>query len=239
MPVSGDTLDLVDVKVTGYDPFVEGEGGAYGEVNAQILTDVGVTEESYFWNDFVEYDYDGEGNDRTWYGWYADGEEVAISRGDCVFAPGEGFMVICESYDFDYSLQSAGQVLTTADKPTELRLYQKLVSNPTPVTVDLTQCYIDGYDPFVEGEGGAYGEVNVQKLSDVGVTVESYFWNDFIEYDYDGEGNDRTWYGWYADGEEAPIKVGDCTIDAGEGLMVICESYDYDYTFVWPKVDVK
>ena len=215
--------------MTGYDPYdvKEDAGGAWGEVNIQTLTDVGVTEESYFWNDFI----DGED---VWYGWYADGEEEPAKRGDLIFAPGEGFMLKCESYEYPYALQSAGQVLTAADQPTELRLHEKLVSNPTPVTVDLTACSVDGYDDYdpVGDAGGAWGEVNVQKLSDVGVTEESYFWNDFI----DGE---DVWYGWYADGEETPIKAGVCTIVPGEGLMVKCESYDYDYTFVWPKVDVK
>ena len=243
MPVSGETLDLVDIKVTGYDPFdiKEESGGAYGEVNIQTITDVGVTEASYVWNDFIEIDYDGEGNNRTWYGWFADGEEEAAKRGELIFAPGEGFLLICESYDFPFALQSAGQVLTVADQEVDLQLHEKLVSNPTPVTVDLTACYVGGYDPFViETEaGGAYGEVNVQKITDVGVTEESYVWNDFIEIDYDGEGNNRTWYGWYADGEEEPISKGTSTVAAGEGLLVICESFDYDYTFVWPKVDVK
>ena len=241
--MSGDTLDLVDIKVTGYDPYdvQEDAGGAWGEVNIQTITDVGFTDDSYYWNDFIELDWDGEGNDRTWYGWYAEGEEEAAKRGDLTFAPGEGFLLICESYDFPFALQSAGQVLTTADQEVELQLHEKLVSNPTPVTVDLTACRVGGYDPYdvKEDMGGAWGEVNAQKITDVGFTDESYYWNDFIELDYDGEGNDRTWYGWYAEGEEEPIQKGVSEVAAGEGLLVICESYDSPFTFVWPKVDVK
>ena len=247
MPVSGETLDLVDIKVTGYTPFnpdLEEPNGAYGEVNLQTLTDRGVTDANYFWYDFTEYNWDDEGHDRVWYGWYADGEESAAQRGDFTFTPGEGFLVICESYDFPFALQSSGQVLTVADQPVDLRLHNKVINNPTPVTVYLQQCRVEGYpkfNPDSEDPTGAYGEVNAQKLSDLGFTDASYFWYDFIEYDYDGDGNDRTWYGWYYEGEEEqePITPTMCPIEAGEGLLVICETFDFDYTFVWPKVDVK
>ena len=105
--------------------------------------------------------------------------------------------------------------------------------------MDLADVKVAGYDPYDidQDEGGAFGEVNAQVLTDRGVTTESYFWNDFVEtLDDDSK---KTWYGWYADGEEDPISETTCPIAAGEGLMIKCESYDYDYTFVWPKVDIK
>lgn len=235
--MSGETLDLVDIVGKGYDPFDEStdEGGAYGEINIQTLTEWGVTDANYFWNDFIERDYDGEGNDRRWYGWYDGADEVA-KRGDLVFAPGEGFLLKCDGDG--YSIQSAGQVLTAGDLPTELRNLEKLVANPTPVTIDLKNCYVSGYDPFdpETDEGGAYGEVNAQTLTEWGVTEGNYFWNDFIERDYDGEGNDRTWYGWY-DGSDEPIVAGEYPIAAGEGLLIKCDGDGFN--FVWPKVDIK
>ena len=154
---------------------------------------------------------------------------MPLKAGDVPLAPGEGILTKCE--DDGYGLQSAGQVLTDKDMPTVLRLRSKMVANVTPVDVDLTDCYVTGYDPFEDGDGGAYGEVVVQILDDRGKNTADYYWYDYSE---DGE----TYFGWYVDGDtEQPLEKGVEILGPGQGVLTKCE--DDGYSFVWPKVDVK
>ena len=236
MPVTGTTVDVVDIKGTGYDPYdpVEDMGGAHGEINIQLTDDLGYTqEENYFWYDFSYVDEDS-GETVVIKGWL-NGDDEPVERGTCTIVPGEGFMMKTEVEGF--SLQSAGEVLTDADQPVELRENLKLIANPTPVTVDLADCYVTGYDPYdpVEDMGGAHGEVNAQKTDDLGYTQEeNYFWYDFSYVDEDS-GETVVVYGWL-DGDDESIVRGDCTVDAGLGLLTKCEADGFN--FVWPKVEI-
>ena len=179
VPVSGETIDLTDLKGTGYDPYdmEEDMGGCLGYINLQITDEYGrTTEHDYFWNDF-QYEEDEE--IITVKGWL-DGDDEPVAKGACTVAPGEGFLLKCDGDGF--GLQSSGEVLTDADQPVLLRNISKRIANPTPITVDLKDCYVTGYDDYdIEHEkGGAGGEVNAQMTDEYGRTTEhDYFWNDF------------------------------------------------------------
>ena len=224
-------MDLSEIKVSGYDPFdpVTEDGGTYGEVYVQVLNDAGKDIATYYFFDFRE---EGE----TYLGWYKDGEyDQPLAKGDVVLASGEGILTKCSEFEFPYQLQSAGQVLTDKDMPTLLRLNARMVSNVTPVNVDLKDCYVNGYDEFdpVTEDGGTYGEVYVQILNDAGKDTATYYFFDFQE---DGE----TYFGWYKDGEyDQPLVKDEVVIGPGQGILTKCSEFEYDYCFVWPKVDVK
>ena len=175
VPVDGaTTIDLQDLKVTGYNP----EDGSDGDVSAMTLDNAGRTLETYFWTDVV----DGED---VYYGWYdGDGELVD----GVAFAPGEALYV--DAPDTSFALQSAGQV-PTSDIAVQLRFGAKHAVNPTPVTISIQDIWISGY----VAEDGSDGDVSAMTLDNAGRTLETYFWTD-VE---DGE---DVYYGWYdGDGE--------------------------------------
>ena len=75
--------------------------------------------------------------------------------------------------------------------------------------VDLTELEVKGY---MEEEGYCDALVNIQTLNEYGQTVGSYYWMD------SGDGPTGEFYGWYPEGEDAPISKGTVEFQAGEGL---------------------
>lgn len=61
MPVTGSTVDLADLTVTGYD------GSTSSDVEVQTLDEYGATDKSYIWMDVT---FKGT----KYYGWFLDGE---------------------------------------------------------------------------------------------------------------------------------------------------------------------
>ena len=92
--VSGSTIDLTDIKVTGYDA----ESGTEGDVNVQILDAYGKAGMTYFY-----YDVPGELT-----GWI-DGNDEEVEVGAVVVGPGEGLWV--RSPNTSYSLVIPGVTL--------------------------------------------------------------------------------------------------------------------------------
>ena len=220
VPVSGATIDLLDITVTGY----EDNGGAYGEVEAQTLDGTGASDISYFWFDMD----DGENVYKGWYTADEFGALTAVVRGERVLAPGEGLWTL-SGYD-GLKLQSAGSVPTAADISTLLGTDGEgtVTANPTPVNIDLVDCYVTGY----EDNGGAYGEVEAQTLDGTGASDISYFW-------FDMDDGENVYYGWYtADefGALLAVERGDQVLTPGQGLWTL--SGYAGLTFVWPKVDL-
>ena len=201
VPVTGATFDLTDLTVTGYDT----DQGTDSEMYIQTLDEYGRTVATYSWVDDAD----------TIKGWFnEDGDEVAV--GDVTFQAGEGLWTSC---DFDgFGLQSAGAV-PTSDVAVILQEYGLSIANPTPVTVDLTDCVITGYDT----DQGTDSEMYIQTLDEYGRTVATYSWVDDAD----------SICGWFnEDGDE--IAVGDVTVAPGAGLWTSC---DFDgFNFVWPKV---
>lgn len=203
IPVSGKTFDLTDLTVTGYDA----EEGTDSEMYVQTLDEAGRTVATYFWVDDAD-------SIKCWFN--EEGEAVQV--GEVVFQAGEGLWTACD-YD-GFGLQSAGQV-PQEDVAVNLQEFGLSIANPTPVSVDLTDCIVTGYD----AEEGTDSEMYVQTLDEAGRTVATYFWVDV-------EGV----IGWYnEEGEE--VAKGDVVVQPGVGLWTAC---DYDgFSFVWPKVDIK
>jgi hypothetical protein len=130
------------------------------------------------------------------------------------------------SDDKTYKLQSSGTVETTADVLTPLNGSGLTIANPTPVNVDLVNCYVAGY------EGEAYGPVQVQTLTEAGGTERIFIW-----YEY-GEGEDYV-CGWYEQDEEGnytELSANDVELTPGEGLWSVSDSTEYK--FAWPKVEL-
>ena len=88
VPVSGNTIDLVDIKVAGY------EGETWGDVQIQTLTGSGGTDKTYVW-------YDGNDGETDWYGWYDADAYLPLERGAITVNPGAGLWTVStEKFSF-------------------------------------------------------------------------------------------------------------------------------------------
>ena len=201
-PVSAQKVDLIDMKGVGYD----GEAG--GEIQIQTLNEYGQTQATYFWYDIPSEDI---------LGWF-DLSEEPLNRGDVEIQAGEGLWVYCAADGL--GLQSSGEV-PQSKVIVELQESGLSVANPTPVTVDLIDCCVSGY------EEGAGGEVQVQTLNEYGQTQATYFWYDIPDEDI---------LGWF-DLSEEPLNRGDVTMAPGAGLWTYCSADGFNFEF--PGVDVK
>ena len=163
---------------------------------------------TYFWYDIVD------GSD-VLYGWF-DGNDEPVEDGVVTFATGEGLWVNAPSGD--YNLQSAGKVPTTGIAVT-LRSGNKVAVNNTPVTIDLNDVSVSGYNT----EDGCEGDVNLQILDATGMGGMTYFW-------YDIEDGSDVLFGWY-DGNDEPVEDNTVLVGAGEGLWVNAPSTAYSIVF--------
>ena len=104
VPVSGTMIDLTDLAGTGYG---ETEGMCDQFINVQTVNEAGSTEATYVWMD------SGEGPDGEWYGWYPEGSETKVVKGQVTFQPGEGLWIYSDRAGL--FVRSAGQVETAND----------------------------------------------------------------------------------------------------------------------------
>ena len=202
IPVTGSKIDLTDISVTGYDK----EEGTAEEVSVQTLDKNGSMVKQYYWYDAVD------GSD-VYYGWLDADSGDFIEAGDVLLDVGDGLWVDAPSSDFN--LQSAGQVMTAAATVT-LREGFKLVANPTPVAVDLTNITVTGYDE----EEGTAEEVSVQTLDKNGSMVKQYYW-------YDATDGSDVYYGWLDADSGDFIEADTVSVGAGEALWVDAPSTDF------------
>ena len=163
--VSGDGLNIQDIKVVGY------EGETAGDVDIQILDRLGRMSEQYFWVDLP---------DDEIYGWL-DGDDELV---DVTFAPGEGLWV--NAPNSDYKIQTSGQV-PTKDITVALRDGFKMVVNQVPVSINIQNLSITGY------VGETAGDVDIQFLDRLGRMTDQYFWVDLPDDDIYGwlDGDDE------------------------------------------------
>lgn len=197
IPVSGKTIDLTELKVVGYEEATE------GDVNVQTLDEFGRTVANYAY-----YDVPGELT-----GWL-DNDDNEVEPGQVTIQAGEGLWTY--TTEEGLAIQSAGQVATD-DVAVNLDVAGLSVVNPTPVAVDLTDCYVSGYEEATEGD------LNVQTLDEFGRTVANYAY-----YDVPGELT-----GWL-DNDDNEIEVGDVVIKPGQGLWSYTSADGL--SFVWPGV---
>ena len=216
VPVTGDVVDLSDLKVSGYT------GSVAGGVEAQTLDEYGDSDRLFQW-------LDGTVGKITLYGWYEDGDAGSLhddmDEDDRVrIQPGSGLCIFVD--DPSMKIQSAGQVPQT-DVSVEMVADEGiLVVNPTPVDVDLSDTRIAGYT------GSVAGGVELQTLDEYGDSDRIFQW-------LDGTVGKITLYGWYEDGDAGSLhddfddedKV---IFKPGQGAMMFIENQDYE--FVWPRV---
>ena len=202
VPVSGTTIDLTDITVTGYDK----EEGTEEEVSVQTLNKNGGREDLYLWYDVTD------GSD-VYYGWLDADSGEFIAAGDVNLNVGDGLWVNAPSSE--YKLQSSGQVMSASAIVT-LREGFKMVGNSTPIAVDLTDITVTGYDE----EEGTEEEASVQTLNKNGGREDLYLWYDVTD------GSD-VYYGWLDADSGEFIEEGDVEVGAGEALWVNAPSTDF------------
>ena len=238
--VSGETIDLMDISVTGYPEYnyEKDEGGAQGDVQVSTLTGGGNSDKNYKWYDYT---IKGESpdDDKVLKGWYriSGRNRYELVRGEVVLQPGEGLWSITTTED--QKIVSSGQVLTSADQPTTLPADGLMVANPTPIAVDLIDVYVRGYDPYnyEKDEGGAQGDVQVSTLTGGGNSEKNYKW-----YDYTIKGetpaDDKVLHGWYriSGRNRYELVKEEVVLQPGEGLWSVT-TIDGMYLY-WPKVEV-
>ena len=220
VPVSGTTIDLQDLKVSGYNAE---DGYADGDIYVQTLTPGGATIKSYTWIDLAA---DPDDPDSVaMYGWY---DDDTGELGELSIAPGEGLYAFGPNASF--GIQSAGQV-STSDVAVTLRSGAKCIANPTPITLPLngsdmnswTGLYVSGYNAE---DGYADGDIYVQTLTPGGATIKSYTWIDLAA---DPDDPDSVaMYGWYDDDTG---ELGELNIGPGEGLYAFGPSTSFSIVF--------
>ena len=178
------------------------EGETAGDVAIQTLDRLGRAQDVYMWVDLP---------DDEIYGWL-DGDDEMV---DVTFAPGEGLWINAPSSD--YKIQTSGQV-PTKDISVALRNGFKMVVNPTPVSVDIQDISVVGY------EGETAGDVAIQTLDRLGRALDVYMWVDLPEDDI---------FGWL-DGNDELVEL---SIEPGAGLWVNAPSEEY--SIILPGVTIK
>ena len=193
--------------MTGYDA---AEGYAAGQIQAKQLDGAGRGGTTYYWCDFEE-----EG--KVYKGWY---DEDMTDYNGLKLAPGEGLWVYSPSTDF--KIQSSGAVPTSAISVI-LRGNgaAKMVANPMPTTLTLSQVSVTGYDTDA---GYAGGQIQAKKLDGAGRGGTTYYFCDFEE-----EGD--TYFGWY---DEDMKDYNDVEVAPGEGLWIYSPSTDFSVVFPSP-----
>ena len=205
--VDGSDVTISDLTVTGYNV---SEGYADFQVQAKQLDGYGRGGTTYFWCDFEE---DGE----TYKGWF---DEDMNDYNDLVLVPGEGLWIY--SPDSAFKLQSAGAVPKTSIAVTLRGGGQaKMISNPMPATLSLSEISISGYKAE---DGYADFQIQAKKLDGYGRGGTTYFWCDFEE---DGD----TYYGWF---DEDMNEYNDVEVAAGEGLWIYSPSTAFSVVFPSP-----
>ena len=202
--------DLIDIRVVGYTDF------SMADVQVQTLTGGGSTDTTYLWYDFSDPDAG------TFYGWYNADTFEPLQRGDVTIAVGEGLWSVTAASGL--SLQTSGEVATSADVSLELPSSGLTIANPTPATVDLINCYVAGY------VDASMADVQVQTLTGGGSTDTTYLWYDFSDPDA------GTFYGWYNADTFEPLAANEVTVAPGEGLWSVTAASGLNFN--WPKVDL-
>ena len=197
IPVSGKSFDLVDLKVTGYAESTE------ADVQVQTLDEFGRTVANYAY-------YDVSGELTAW----VDDDDNEVVEGQVTFQPGEGLWSMTTGDGF--GVQTSGQI-ATSDVSVELQQNGLSIANPTPLTIDLADCLVEGYD------GSTEADVQVQTLDEFGRTVANYAY-----YDVPGELT-----AWVDDGDNE-LEAGKVTIKPGQGLWTM--STNGGFFFVFPGV---
>ncbi len=200
-------MNLQDVKVTGY------EGAFEGNVYMQTLDAYGRTIDTYTWADVPKDETDPDSV--AYYGWYDD--KLTLVE-DVTVAPGTGYWVGSDSAA--YAIQSAGAVIANG---ASISLGSKgctMVANPLPVSVDLQDVVVGGYEGVFEGN------VYMQTLDAYGRTIDTYTWADVPKDETDPDS--VAYYGWY-DGKL--MLVEDVIVQPGQGLWTGSDSTAYSIVY--------
>ena len=213
MPIS-ESGTMADVKITGY------EGDYYAnEVYCSKLDTFGRSETLMYWLDLAEYD-DGTTVWPAQYGWWD--VAGAIEYNAQPLDAGEGLWLKSPSDAF--KVQCSGEVISES-LPVALINGNQLCSNPTPVTFDMGEVWITGY------EGDYYAnEVYCSKLDTFGRSETLMYWLDLAEFD-DGTTVWPAQYGWWDVAGAIEYNTAD-DIAPGEALWVKAPSTAF--TLNWP-----
>ena len=238
--VSGEDMDLVDISVTGYDPYdyEKDEGGARGDVQLSTLNAGGDTDVLYKWYDYTKR-AESPDEDVVMHGWYkqVSRKYVLCVRGEVTLQPGEGLW--SNTLIPDQKLVSSGEVATKADVATTMPVSGMMIANPLPKNVDLTDMYVRGYDPYdyEKDEGGARGDVQLSTLNAGGDTEVLYKWYDYTKR-AESPDEDVVMYGWYKQVNRKYVlcEKDEVVLTPGEGLWT--NTLIGEQTLYWPKVEV-
>lgn len=200
------SMDLQDLKVTGYD---KAAGYEDAGVTVQTLDAYGRAIETYTWYDVPD----------DFVGWLDSNDNYVE---DMPIAPGEG--LYARAPDTTFALQSAGQV-ASSDIAITLRFGSKLVVNPMPISINMNDdngdenyLRVTGYDVLAGYEDAG---VTVQTLDAYGRAVETYTWYDVPD----------DFFGWLDSNDEY---VEGISIAPGESLYARAPNTDFALVFPAP-----
>ena len=167
-------------------------------VSLSKLGPYGTTEITYTW-----IDYGSEGGAY----WTEDGDSKATG---VTFIPGEALWI--QASGSDQFVQSKGQV-STSDISVRLREGATMVSNPTPITIDIQKILPTGPD--------CVDNLSMSKVGPYGTTETTYTW-----IDYGSEGGAY----WTEDGDSKASGSG-VKIEPGAGLWLQASSTEQYIVF--------
>lgn len=206
--VSGSTT-MADLKITGYDPE---EGYADNGITAVKLDTYGRNAgDTMCWIDYQDEEISA-------YGWYSDDGEKDYNK--VALAPGEGLWFKSPSPDF--KILSSGQVLPET-LPVMLIAGSQLCANPTPVTLNMGNIWMTGYDPK---EGYADNGITAVKLDTYGRNAgDTMCWIDYQDEEISA-------YGWYSDDGEKDYNT--VKLAPGESVWLKCPKAGWMVNFPSP-----
>ena len=257
--VGKQTMDLTELKVTGYEnaEYFEGEGGVFGMFELRVLNAFGgvATDKAGYEKDYYYFHIKNEDSGKyepNEYYWLQNGFEDPIEKGAVTFDVGEGlwFDVFADAYvskEENYTLLNAGEALLDA-RSVLLRAGSKGVVAPLSASVDLTKIKISGYEnaEYFEGEGGVFGMFELRVLNEFGGVALDDAKNEKDYYYFHIKNEDSGKYElgeqyWLQNGFEDPIEKGAVVFEMGEGLWVdvFADAYvnDEKYYMDFPGID--
>ena len=223
VPVSGDTVDLSEITVTGYKK----ELGSASEVYVMSMDELGQTVGlNYTW---IDVNFGGT----QFTGWFVDSDvdspyEDQDEEDQIKLLPGQGIWVSSENDTL--SLQSSGEVAVNGVDTPLIEGGMALI-NPQPVIVSLANCDVVGYDKKL----GSMSEVYVMSMDELGQTVGlNYTW---IDVNFGG----TQFTGWFVDSDvDQPIEdqAEEDQIFMKPGQGIWASSENDTLSFAWPEIDL-
>ena len=187
-------INLTDIKVNVGDDVVKTADG----VKIQLLDELGFMTKTF------TYHHKDSTKGYTTDGWYLGNKNIKVGdANDYFFTAGDGFWFGGKK---EYSITTSGEVLRQS-LPVDLIDGNKMIANPYPVAINLSEITVDVGDDVVKTADG----VKIQILDELGFMVKTY------TYHHKDTTKGYTTDGWYL-GNKIIKATNDVTFAPGQAM---------------------